>query len=314
MENANKKILITGAAGLVGQNLIVHLLAQGINNLVAIDKHVHNTEILRNLHPDIETITANLAYHGEWEKAFEGVDTILMLHAQIGGIHEEEFIANNVTATEHVIDAAEKNNVQYLVHISSSVLSSQAVDFYTKTKKAQEDLVLNCNIPHTVLRPTLMFGWFDRKHVGWLARFMKKSPIYPVPGDGKFMRQPLYAKDFCNIIMACMKNRPDQIAYNISGMERIDYIDFMRAVKQVTGAKTRIVKIPYSLFWWLLKIYSLFDRDPPFTTHQLEALVIPEEFEIIDWPNIFGIEQTPLDQALEETFNNTRYADIVLEF
>jgi len=33
-----------------------------------------------------------------------------------------------------------------------------------------------------------MFGWFDRKHLGWLARFMRKVPIFPVPDRGDFLR------------------------------------------------------------------------------------------------------------------------------
>jgi hypothetical protein len=47
-----------------------------------------------------------------------------------------------------------------------------------------------------------MFGWFDRKHLGWLSRFMKKVPVFPIPGHGRYMRQPLYGgRDFANIII-----------------------------------------------------------------------------------------------------------------
>ena len=31
-----------------------------------------------------------------------------------------------------------------------------------------------------------MFGWFDRKHLGWLARFMTRAPVFPVPGHGRY--------------------------------------------------------------------------------------------------------------------------------
>ena len=30
-----------------------------------------------------------------------------------------------------------------------------------------------------MLRPTLMFGWFDQKHLGWLSRFMAKGAGVP---------------------------------------------------------------------------------------------------------------------------------------
>ena len=59
-------------------------------------------------------------------------------------------------------------------------------------------IVLASGLPCTVLRPTLMFGWFDRKHLGWLARFMRKVPVFPIPDEGRYLRQPLYVGDFCN--------------------------------------------------------------------------------------------------------------------
>jgi hypothetical protein len=64
----------------------------------------------------------------------------------------------------------------------------------------------------------------------------------------------------------------------------------------------------------MLKTYALFDRDPPFTTQQLEALVTPDEFEIIDWPGIFGVTSTPLEKALVDTFRHPVYSQVNLEF
>jgi hypothetical protein len=74
------------------------------------------------------------------------------------------------------------------------------------------------------------------------------------------------------------------------------------------------VPIPYRIFWALLKLYALFDRDPPFTTKQLEALVAPDIFEVIDWPGIFGVKATPLRTALEQTYCDPVYSEVVLEF
>src|SRR5258705_12773254 len=48
--------------------------------------------------------------------------------------------------------------------------------------------------------------------------------------------------------------------YNITGQERIDYIGLIRAVKKATGANAHIQRVPYSLFWALLKINAQFDK------------------------------------------------------
>ena len=290
---ASRKIVITGAAGLVGQNLIPRLKQQNLGQIVAIDKHQKNAAILHKFHPDIRVIVEDLAEPGSWKGELEGCTHLVCGHAQIGGLHREEFVRNNVEATELLLEAAKRNRVGYIVNISSSVVNSKAVDNYTETKKAQEALVATSGIPQVILRPTLMFGWFDRKHVGWLARFMQRVPIFPVPGDGKFLRQPLYGGDFADIVAAALKSEITG-AYNITGQERVDYIDLIRAVKSATHARARIVKVPYGAFWFLLKTNAIFDKNPAFTVEQLEALVTPDVFEVIDWPSIFNVRSTSL--------------------
>jgi len=312
--NKAARIILPGGAGLVGQNLIVYLKRAGYHNLVAIDKHPYNTKLLAQLHPDITVIHADLAQAGPWQEQLAGAEVIIMLQAQIGGIQEEPFIRNNITSTQNIIDACRKYNVSYIVHISSSVVESVANDYYTNTKKAQEDMIISSGIPHCVLRPTLMFGWFDRKHLGWLARFMQRVPLFPIPSHGRFMRQPLYAGDFCNIIISAMQMQPASEVYNITGREEIDYVDIIRLMKKTLGLKTWIVHIPYGLFWLLLKVYALFDRDPPFTTAQLKALTAHDVFEVIPWWDIFGVPPTPIEAAMQETLLNETYSKIVLKF
>jgi nucleoside-diphosphate-sugar epimerase len=308
-----RKIVITGAAGLMGQNLIPRLKRKNLGELVAIDKHPKNTAILKQLHPELRVLEADLAEPGAWQQELEGCTHLVIGHAQIGGLFLEEFVRNNITATERLLEAALRYNVPYAVSISSSVVNSMAIDNYTETKKAQEALNAACGIKQVVLRPTLMFGWFDRKHVGWLAGFIQKVPVFPIPGNGRFLRQPLYVGDFSDIITSAVETEIVG-AYNITGLERIDYIDLIRLLKEATGAKARIQKVPYKLFWLLLKANALRDKNPPFTTKQLEALVTPDVFEVIDWPGIFNVRATPLKEALYSTFRDPVYSKVALDF
>ena len=313
-EARGPKIVLPGGAGLVGQNLVAHMKRAGYRNLVVLDKHRANLAILRKLHPDIVAVEADLAGGSDWQQYFAGADAVVMLQAQIGDPRPEPFIRNNITSTERVIEAIRQHAVPYTVHISSSVVKSVADDHYTNTKRAQEELVLASGIPCVVLRPTLMFGWFDRKHLGWLARFMRKVPVFPIPGSGRYMRQPLYVGDFCRIIVSCIQKRLIGRTYNISGLEKVDYVDIIGRIRRVTGARARVVHIPVALFAVLLKTWALFDSNPPFTAEQLRALVAHDEFEVIDWPGLFGVQATPFGVAIEETFADPEYSAVVLEF
>ncbi len=299
------KIILPGGAGLVGQNLLLLLKEKGYSQITVIDKHHENIKILKALHPDIRVVEADLAERGEWEEAFTEADMVIMLQAQIGAKEETPFIRNNITSTENIVEVIKnQEKPPFLIHISSSVLESAASDHYTYSKGRQEEIVVSSGLSHTVLRPTLMYGWFDRKHLGWLSRFMQRVPVFPIPGSGRYMRQPLYVMDFCRIILSCMESpHPGQV-FNISGFEKIDYIDIIRNMKSALGSRTLILNIPYGLFDALLRIWAFFDRNPPFTVQQLQALVTRDEFEVMDWPGCFNVPFTPFAAAIDETLNH----------
>lgn len=308
------KIVLPGGAGLVGRNLLARLLQRGHRNVVVIDKHGPNLQALREMHPSVQAIEADLAESGPWRDAFRDARAVVMLQAQIGGKHADVFVRNNLTATENVLDAMRAAQVPYLVHVSSSVVESVASDDYTRTKAAQEELVRAAGFKHVVLRPTLMFGWFDRKHLGWLSRFMKRVPIFPIPGHGKYMRQPLYAGDFCAVILRCLETQHQGEPLNISGVERIYYVDMMRAIRDAVGARTWLLHVPSPLFGALLDVWGAFDANPPFTSTQLKALTAGDEFEEFDWPGMFELRPTPFAEAIAQTFHDPQYSHVVLEF
>jgi nucleoside-diphosphate-sugar epimerase len=307
------KLVLTGAAGLVGQNLIVELKAQGYTQIVAIDKHAYNLDILRQLHPDVATILADLAEDGDWTEAFANAACVVQLHAQITGKSPAVFVRNNIDATDRVLKALRAHAVPYLVHISSSVVVSMGDDEYTRTKRVQESMVVESGIPHCVLRPTLMFGWFDPKHLGWLSRFMAKTPLFPIPGDGRYMRQPLYERDFCRCIVRCIETQPDGNVYDVVGETRIDYVDIIKTIKKAKNLRTPIVHIPYGLFHLLLRIYALFSGKPPFTADQLKALTAGDEFHGIDTEAVFGVRQTPFAEAVRESYCDVKYSRFTLK-
>lgn len=308
-----RKLVITGAAGLVGQNLVLLLREQGYTDLVAIDKHAENLAILAGLNPDVKACCADLSEAGDWQALFQGADCVVILQAHITGLDWSQYEKSNITANKLILETCRSYNVAYIVQASSSVVNSIQDDYYVRSKTAQEQLTMNCGIPCVAIRPTLMFGWFDPKHLGWLARFMEKTPVFPVPGHGRWVRQPLYNRDFCRIIQHCIEQRPVGKVYDIVGGEEITYIDIIRTIKRIRKLRTLILCIPMKLFEWLMRLYAVFNESPPFTKQQLAALTNGECFTGIDTEKVFGIKLTPLEQAFQETFTDKRYSHIVIK-
>jgi len=304
-------IVLTGGAGLVGANLTTLLVEEGYTAVTVVDKHAGNLATLAQLHPTVRTIEADLSQPGPWAQAVGDAEVVFMLHAQIAAKSSEAFDRNNIDATRSVLDAIDP--AAFVVHISSSVVHSVADDDYVRTKTEQERLVRESGRRFCVVRPTLMFGWFDGKHLGWLGRFMERVPVFPIPGHGRYMRQPLYSRDFCRALLVVMQRQPEGEAYDLTGPDNITYVDIIRAIKRVKRSRTLILHIPYGLFDVLLRVYALFSAKPPFTSDQLAALVAGDMFEGVDIEETFGFTPTPFATALEQTLTHPTYSHVVLD-
>ena len=311
------KVFLPGGAGLVGLNLIQRILeAHSDWEILVVDKKLEAIKIGKRLFPKVKFLCENLTFKGNqtWYTEILNYDCCVLLQAEIGNLDTKQFELNNVLSTRVILNEIKKSKINRIVHISSSVVNSFSKDIYTETKIKQEKLVLKEFPKAIVLRPTLMFGWFDRKHLGWLYRFMRIIPIFPIPGFGRFKRQPLFVGDFCKIILSSIEDKSISGIFNISGLEKIDYIDLMSLLKTLSKSKTIFINLPIPLFALFLKIWSFISAKPAFTTSQLQALTAGDEFEVIDWPKIFSVKNTSLNEALNITFKNSLYSGIFIPF
>lgn len=310
-------VFLPGGAGLVGLNLIAQLQDDHPDwQLLVVDKKAEAVAIGQKLFPRVRFLCEDLTrIEGQlWPEAIRGCDACVMLQAEIGNTDASQFERNNVHSTEVILGQLTEAGITRLVHVSSSVVNSVASDLYTQTKRQQEQLVLREWPDAVVLRPTLMFGWFDRKHLGWLARFMQKLPLFPIPGSGRFIRQPLYVGDFCRLIVRCLEDPSLRGTYDITGLEKVSYLTLMRQLRRSVGARTWIIHLPIPLFGLLLQLWAMISRQPAFTRSQLKALTAGDEFAVIDWPSLFSVSPTPLAEALRITYQDPRFSTVEMPF
>lgn len=115
------KILITGAKGFIGKNLIAELRNQGFNDLLEFDTDTPAGKL------DVFTKDASFVIH-------------------LAGINrpqsEDEFMTGNYGFTSELLDSLTKNNSKAPVLVSSSI-QAELNNPYGKSKKAGEDILFS---------------------------------------------------------------------------------------------------------------------------------------------------------------------------
>lgn len=286
------KIIIPGGAGFVGKNLIRVMMANGFNpaDLTIIDKDEMNLNFVKNL--GAKTVLADLAETGTWFDNFYGQDLIIGLQAQISGPTIEPFIRNNVTATQNIIAAAKKFGVKKIIYFSSAAVLSIRQDFYAQTKKEGEGLVKNSGLDCVAIQPSLMYGPLDNKNIGWLIKFISRSPVFPIPGNGRYPRQPIYIDDMAQLVISFIKHFPvENKVYSINGQRIIDFREIIGTVIKEMGGLRTAIYLPLPIFLFLLKIYDILFKSP-FTPDQIKSLTSGDVFPEYPWWDEFHIKMT----------------------
>ena len=152
-----------------------------------------------------------------------------------------------------------------------------------------------------------MYGCFDIKHLGFLSKLIDVSPIFPCPGNGKYIRQPLFVLDLCQIIINLIETKPLNKIYNVVGKEKIYFIDLMKIIAKEKKKKRLFLKIPTTIFLFLLKIHSTITGKNPFISAQLAALQNNDIFPINDWDKKLKIQYTPFKTGIRKTIRSPYY-------
>lgn len=294
------KIVIPGGAGFVGRNLVRIMIEDGYDphNIVVIDSDGEKLRTFEKL--NINVHQADLSEDGDWMKEFEKADYVVNLAAQISSPQFEPFHKNNILATKKVLEACEKAKVRRIIHFSSIAVLSVRKDHYAKTKLEGEELVKNCGLEYCVLRPSIMYGPTNEENIGYLIDFSRKFPIFPIPGHGKWPRQPIYIDDVCNLVISIMRDFPSNEVYNVNGRDIVYFKDMVKDVQKEMGGLKFRVRIPVSLFKFLMNSFQKLTGNVHFTEDQVDSLIAEEIFPEYPWWEEFDVEVTPFKDGVRK--------------
>ena len=222
------KILITGAAGFIGAELALRLLAQG-DRVVGIDNLNNYYDVALKqarlgriqLHPAFEFLELDIADRDGIEELFarHQFDVVVNLAAQAGVRYSLEnpkaYVDANLVGFGHILEGCRNTHVGHLVFASSSSVYGantklpfserdnvdHPVSLYAASKKANE-LMAHCyahlyGLPCTGLRFFTVYGPWGRPDMAYFSftrKILAGEPI-PVFNDGRMMRDFTYIDD-----------------------------------------------------------------------------------------------------------------------
>ncbi|AMG38119.1 NAD(P)-dependent oxidoreductase [Achromobacter xylosoxidans] len=104
-------------------------------------------------------------------------------------------------------------------------------------------------IEWVVLRPTLIYGFGQDKNVSEIARFIRRTSLFPLLGRAQGLRQPVHAEDVASACVAALTApAAANQAYNLSGGETLPYRQMVARIFEALGQPVRTIGIPLLMF------------------------------------------------------------------
>jgi uncharacterized protein YbjT (DUF2867 family) len=142
---------------------------------------------------------------------------------------------------------------------------------YYHGKAIQESLLKQSGVPFSIVRPTLVFGKEDIlvNNIAWLLR---KSPLFPLFGDGNYRVQPVFVEDLAEIALNQSTATPGATVDAI-GPETFTFAEMVRLIAKTIGRNPAFVHFPPAAGIFCGKILGMFLHDVLLTRNELRGLM-----------------------------------------
>ncbi len=282
------RAFVTGGSGFIGGHLIASLLGRGFE--VKVLAHRSPLPAMNKL----EAVPGDICDRERLKRALEGVDILFHLASALGSsvIGPAEFRRINVEGTESIFEAARRNGVSRVIHVSSAgvfgavtrgevVAESSApepITIYDRTKLEGEQMAVGFakeGMDVVVLRPGWAYGPGDRRTFKLIKAVCTGRFIMVTKGRG--MQTPIYIDDLVDgIHLAAEKGNGGDI-YHLAGGEILTVGDMVRTISWACGKKTSRLFIPLLparlAAMFLEAAYAPWRKEAPFNRSKLSFFI-----------------------------------------
>jgi len=258
--------IVTGAFGYIGKYIARNLLQQG-ERIVTITTHPGKPNPFG---ASVRAFSYDFDQPNLLVDHLQGADVLYNTY-WVRFEHYGASFRQAVRNTGTLFECAKRAGVQKIVHISVTHASTDSDLPYYAGKGLQEQALIDCGLPYSIVRPTLVFGDEDIlvNNIAWLIR---KFPLFPIFGDGRYRVQPVFVADLAAIAIESARKSGSETIDAI-GPENYTFAEFLRLIARTIKPQVRLIHISPALGILLGELIGLALGDILLTPDELRGLM-----------------------------------------
>jgi uncharacterized protein YbjT (DUF2867 family) len=258
--------VVTGSFGYIGRYITYKLLEMG-HPVKTITTH---PDKLNPFGDQVKASPYNFDNPEKLTRTLTGCDTLFNTYWVRFNFRQWSF-DQALENTKVLFDCAKKAGIRKIVQISVTNPSKGDELPYYRGKALQERILRESGVDYAIVRPTLVFGKEDIlvNNIAWTIR---KFPVVPIFGSGKYRVQPIFVEDLANIAVQASMAGGQQMMDAV-GPESFTYNQFLRLIAREIKRRVLFVHIPPSIGILLGKMIGFFVKDVVLTRDELRGLM-----------------------------------------
>jgi len=241
------KVLVTGATGFVGREVVRQLHAAGhaIRMLARTPTSARVQEAVSRW--GVEVRPGDVLDAASLEGAARGSDAVIHLVGIISEVGTSTFENVHLGGTRNMVAAAQHAGARRFLQMSALGTRANAASRYHQTKWAAEEFVRQSGLDFTIFRPSVIFGPEDQ-FINLFARIIRLSPVVPLLGSPRARLQPISVAAVAAAFV-CSLSKPETAGktYDLCGMEALPLAVIVDEILQVMGRKRLKLQVPLQL-------------------------------------------------------------------
>ena len=292
--------LVTGGTGFIGKRLVKRMQQQGVKIRVLTRSGVIDG-IDKN--GSVEFFTADLLRPETLIDLTKDIDIVIHVAGVTHTLDKNVYSQINVEGTRNLVLACKKNKIKKIIYISTRAISPSG-GFYSISKMKAEQIVRNSSINFTILRLAEVYGGSKGKGIEHLINMIKKLPVIPIVGNGKYRLKPVYVKDVINaIISVSQSDKTDGQTYTIAGPDAFTCNELIKLICDYLGVKRCLVHIPVKVVLFAAYINSFFMKSSIIYPDQVSRLISPKDENMGKAVEDFGYKPISFKNGLRLILN-----------
>lgn len=314
------KVLVTGGAGFVGNNVVAKLVEHG-HTAKAMVRRKEKAEVRLSEYTDeqVEIVYGDVTKPETIAPLMDDVDAVVhtvAISMEKGG---QTYESVNYQGTVNMVDAALAAGVKRFINISQNGADASLPYRFLASKGKAQDYVAASALDWTAIRPSAIFGPQD-EFFNTFARLVRLTPIaFPLIGGGKAEFQPVSVYD---VAEATVRSLGDDATieqeFTVGGPEVLTLAEIEKRVIETLGTRRIMVNAPVGLLRPAVVVMQNVLPGSPVSTSLLDLLNVPntvpnnalvEYFKMEPIPfkgeHITYLRDTSAGQALNKFFTNS---------